>query len=231
MSGSPFQNARTKLVRAAQFIEEVRAAERAYFANAPLSAYGLDIGDGLRVTLSWKGIGLIPGAVVGDCIHNLRTALDLMASELARLNGQSDKDVYFPFAKSADLLPHAIKKRGFHRCGQDAIDLVQTFSPYKGGNELLSAVNDLDIKDKHTALIVTQMDVEYEIQGEVHVLPNANTQLPLKLTKGEFAFPQDGPLAQRPLIETLKDLMELIDGILEAFARLVELRAASGGRP
>jgi hypothetical protein len=36
-------------------------------------------------------------AIIGDVLHNLRAALDLMAVQLVRLNHQSDDEVYrFP---------------------------------------------------------------------------------------------------------------------------------------
>src|ERR1041384_1788255 len=34
------------------------------------------------------------GPIVGDIVHNLRSSLDMMACELARLNSKSDKSVY-----------------------------------------------------------------------------------------------------------------------------------------
>ena len=110
-----------------QFIEELRTEERKFANNDPLSAWAMEIDGGPSITLSWKGAGLIPGAIVGDCVHNLRTALDLMASELARLNNKGDKNVYFPFADSEDRFPAAIKSKHFDKCGQDAVDLIKTF--------------------------------------------------------------------------------------------------------
>ncbi len=58
---------------------------------------------------------MVPAAITGDAIHNLRTSLDLMASELARISKRPDNDVYFPFAVSADKFEHAIKSRHFDR--------------------------------------------------------------------------------------------------------------------
>src|SRR5438874_575713 len=48
-------------------------------------------------------------AIIGDVIHNLRAALDLMAVQVVRLNHQSDEDVYFPFSKSAARFDEAIQ--------------------------------------------------------------------------------------------------------------------------
>ena len=207
-----------------QFIEELRTEERKFANNDPLSAWVTEIDGEPNITLSWKGAGFIPGAIVGDCIHNLRTALDLMASELARLNNKGDKHVYFPFAESEALFPTAIRSKCFHKCGQDAVDLIKTFAPYKGGNKHLRALHDLDIADKHTALMLTAASQDFEIDEELTVFPNACTRLGLKLKSCQFIFPNDGLLGGSLLIETLEKLVKLVNGIVEAFASMVALR-------
>lgn len=224
MNAPTFQGSRTRLLRAAHFIGEIRAEEHKFVSNDPLSAWAIEIDGVPSVTFSWKGVGLLPGAMVGDCIHSLRTSLDLLASELARLNKKSDKNVYFPFAESEEFFPAAIKGRGFHKCGQDAVDLIRTFSPYKGGNEHLRAIHDLDIADKHTALMLAAANQDFEINEEISLYPNACTRLGLKLKGCQFIFPHDGPLGGSPLIETLENLVKLVDGIVEAFAAMVALR-------
>src|SRR5262245_58298489 len=114
MADPLFAASRIKLERAKKFIDEFRAEESRYRADDPLSAKARTFLYGhITFELSWKGVGLLPGAIFGDAIHNLRASLDLMASELARLNGKSDKDVYFPFAHSQDNLAEAIKKKSF----------------------------------------------------------------------------------------------------------------------
>jgi hypothetical protein len=153
----------------------------------------------------------------------MRTALDLMASELARLNQRNDKNVYFPFAASIDDFPDAIKSRHFDKCGQDAVDLLKTFSPYKGGNEKLRASHDLDIQDKHTSLILTMATQEFYLQGDVTCLPGASYQVPVTTEGHQFTF-SPGPLESLPVIETLGELVKLIEAVLEAFARMVESR-------
>src|SRR5918912_3111054 len=46
---------------------------------------------------------------LGDAIHNMRTALDLLANDLVRLNGRSANGAYFPFSKDNDKLDDRIK--------------------------------------------------------------------------------------------------------------------------
>ena len=111
----PFSASRVKLDRARKFISELEREQAAYAKEEPLSVTAIANPEKLSVSVSWKGIGLVPGAIVGDAIHNMRTALDLMSSELARMNGKKDKDVYFPFSATKDNLQEAIAKRGFKK--------------------------------------------------------------------------------------------------------------------
>jgi len=93
--------------------------------------------------------------IIGDAIHNLRSALDLLACDLVRMNGGETKDVNFPFAGGADGLEIAIKNRNINRAGKDVVEIIRSLKPYTGGNEALRAIHDLDIADKHVTLIPT----------------------------------------------------------------------------
>jgi hypothetical protein len=85
--------------------------------------------------------------IIGDAIHNLRTALDLLACDLVRLNGGNIKKVYFPFASEGDNLNKRIKERKIHRAGPDIVQIIKCLKPYKGGDNALWAIHDLDITD------------------------------------------------------------------------------------
>lgn len=224
VSAPIFESSRARAQRAAKFIDELREELRKYTERETLMA-SVTFTETCepQITLSWPGIGFHASAILGDCIHNMRTALDLMASELARLNQRSDRDVYFPFAASVVDFPDAVKAKHFDKCGQDAVDLIKTFSPYKGGNEQLRAIHDLDIQDKHRSLILTMATQDFCLQGDVTCLPVATFQVPVTTKGHQFIFPS-GPLESLPVIETLEELVKLINGIIEAFASMVESR-------
>lgn len=61
--------------------------------------------------------------ILGDAIHNLRTALDLLACDVVRQNNASAKGVYFPFAHDENGLETQIKEKKFHRASPEAIEL------------------------------------------------------------------------------------------------------------
>lgn len=166
------------------------------------------------------------GAIVGDAIHNLRAALDLMAVDLVREIGGNTKSVYFPFCESANDLSDAIKSKNFHRAGTDAANLLITFRPFKGGNLALRALHDLDIQDKHHTLVPNAaMMTTPEVTVDTSDFPN----LSVKIVEGSqpdvrTVFPDDSPLAGQEIIPALYDLVQLVEGILEAFTSLVAPR-------
>jgi hypothetical protein len=189
-----------KLTRAGQILQELEANPDSYRDSNPITASFVPNTNPPAIDVHYAAVPQSAEAIIGDCVHNMRTAPDLMASELVRLNGGNDKDVCFPFAASGNKLEEAIKSRNFHKAGQGAVDLLKSFAPYRGGNENLRGLHDLDDPAlRHVT--VTEADIDY-------------------------IFPEDGIFPGRNVIQTLKDLMQLVDGIIEAFARLVELRLA-----
>ncbi len=162
-----------------------------------------------------------PEAVIGDCTHNLRAALDLMACDLVRAAGGNDKHVYFPFAHQEADLEKMIKEKNFDRAGDDAVTLLKSFKPHRGGDELLRAMHDLDIEDKHKALIITGTSREITIEGVYEIDNPAGgnfTVIPrnIYLLSGRFAGSSG-----KNVIETSNDLRKgIVCKIHEDFAQL-----------
>lgn len=224
-----FRASFVKIERALKHFQELEALAAEYIASDPvkysMKAVGPSVGTfgGLEVTTSVTGMPEITGAIIGDIIHNLRTSLDLMACELCRVKGNSDKDVYFPFCDTARDLPSAIKRRNFYRAGQAAVDLLTEMKPYKGGNIGLRAIHDLDIQDKHKELIPGTVSVASAafslpvIEGKVVPKIIGDQSKPSEL---RLLFPNDSALAGRDLLPTLHELMQLTAGIVESFKAL-----------
>lgn len=222
--GKPlFANSLMKIERAKGFIKELQAEFDRYRCDHPYSVHFVVGSDPPQIEVSWKATGLLPGAILGDVIHNLRTSLDLMASELARITSGSDKGVYFPFANTASDIPEMISRSNFDRCGPDAIGILETLKPYKGGNDELRAIHDLDIGDKHRALIISKKLHQLHIEGTYDIL--APELGDFKVSGDvDFHFDDSSPLAGRDIIQTLEHFVQLIEGVLETFSRLVAAR-------
>jgi hypothetical protein len=95
--------------------------------------------------------------IAGDVIHNLRSALDLLAWQLV-LDGGGTPIVSGPNATSYPIMDgrKAFKSIGLRRvqgATKDAKDLISATRPYKRGNDALWQIHRLDIVDKHRLLV------------------------------------------------------------------------------
>lgn len=158
---APFEASKLKLERAAEHLQEFDREAVAYLNSKPCAIVVEPFPGGLYEqmgTQSWnarirKPVPTKFSATIGDVVHNLRTALDLLMCDLVTINGKSAKEVYFPFCNTPADLSETIKARKIHRAGLDVVQYIEALKPYKGGNIALRAIHDLDIADKHQALL------------------------------------------------------------------------------
>jgi hypothetical protein len=221
-----FSNSLMKLRRAEQFIAELEVELNRYRQDDPFQASWAFDENPPKIRVDWKAITDFPGAIVGDAIHNMRTALDLMASELVRLSNQSDSNVYFPFGYSAEELEKEIKRKNFYKAGQDAVDLLWRYAPHRGGNETLRALHDLDVRDKHKALVLMGSTMNLKVTGSYNIETLEADDPPIVEGDVHYVFPEPEAFKGRPVIETLKELVQLVNSIIEAFASMVALRTS-----
>jgi hypothetical protein len=158
---APFDASKIKLERAAEHLQELESAATAYLNGKPCAIIVEPFPGGLYEamgTQAWNArirnpVPLKFSAIIGDVVHNLRTALDLLVCDLVRVNGKNAKQVYFPFCASVAELPRAIRDRNIRRAGPDVVRAIESLKPYSGGNNALRLIHDLDITDKHHALL------------------------------------------------------------------------------
>jgi hypothetical protein len=91
--------------------------------------------------------------IVGEVVHQLRSALDHVACQLVEANHASiTKKTAFPIFDSADECEARIE--GILKgASVEAIRFIKALKPYNGGNQPLFALHRLDITDKHRLLI------------------------------------------------------------------------------
>lgn len=101
-------------------------------------------------------VGEVPVDVIsiaGDVVHNLRSALDHLAYQLA-VTGTPGKEpsrrVEFPIAKDATTY-EAEKARKLEGIRPDTVKVIDALKPYKGGNDAIWRIHELDNIDKHRA--------------------------------------------------------------------------------
>lgn len=145
-----------KIERAKKHLRDLEAAVAAFRATDPYHIIKhIDPNTGERVAV--RKIKTHPpaewGLLIGDSVHNLRTALDYLICEAVTLNGNEVKTRHgFPLGHPRRKIKDAMENK-VGGAGQNAINLVQSMETYRGGNELFMALRALDIMDKHTMII------------------------------------------------------------------------------
>jgi hypothetical protein len=257
----PFAASRLKIARAKRHIGEFRDAAQQFLLSAPARIVAEQLPEWEKLdSIVWtvrdaRPIPIELSAILGDAIHNLRTALDLMATDLVRLNGKSTKKVYFPFAFNARELDAQIKAKNMDRAAPDALKLLRSLKPYAGGNAALRGLHDLDITDKHQALIpavaatslppltliigthanpIASWDTTITHDGQMVLIMPA----PGNISLGEvlpaafrLVFATGNPFAGEEIVPTLPRLYEHVLSTVEAFSTLYIGRSWSAGPP
>jgi len=145
-----------KVDRAKHHFRDLQARYERFQEDHPYRAvayYEPDTGDLVhRVEVSDQP-PLFWSAIAGDCVHNLRSSLDLLVCDMVRANGQPvTPDTAFYIAKSANAFESGYngKIQGTPKC---AVDLIKKAKPYKGADNPFWRLHQLDIADKHKLLV------------------------------------------------------------------------------
>lgn len=159
--------------------------------------------------------------ILGDAIHNLRAAFDLIACQVVALGGGNQAHAQFPIFSSSKKYFEKVD-RYLGGAPQNAIDVIERFQPYHGGsNEALWLIHKLDILDKHRMIVPVgsafsgiQFDVargfqEAVEQGVISKLPDIP---PLLLQPKERFFPlKDGAILMTVLRQAVAGFKERQD--------------------
>jgi hypothetical protein len=90
--------------------------------------------------------------MVGDVVHNLRSALDHLARSLVIANGGTPhKSTAYPISHTREAFEASLSN--VKAAGQEALDLIRETKAYRGGNDGLWALRELDDRDKHRLLL------------------------------------------------------------------------------
>lgn len=114
-----------------------------------------------------------------SAVENLRSALDLAAVAVGHLCNVPDANIHFPFCKSSS----DIKSRVNGACKNlpnEIKALFSSFQPYRGGNDLLWAINELCNTSKHRLIypVAAQGGVRFPY------IETFDAYLPIELMEG-----------------------------------------------
>lgn len=241
-----FLGSKLKIKRANQHINELQGILMAFLKTDFYRLFIERDPDGRNYVLKFEAIREMPcevPLVIGDIVHNLRAALDLMASEIVTMAGDKpDRWTKFPFHKTRQDLVAAINGGKIKAAPPAIIDLiVDTIKPYEGGNGPLCALDDLDIVDKHKLLIpvasiVGLRDVSVEDEGgnrfqlrQIAVGQDGKLNMistPYKLNITNYGQPTFGIFFAKgqifegqSVIPTLHQLSQLVSGIVQTIEK------------
>jgi hypothetical protein len=156
---SIFDGAKLKVQRANRHIDELQS-ELAAFANGGFYAIRVDPHDG-RQRITVATIKPLPERlplIIGDAVHNLRAALDHLATAASRVAGGKGKDLFFPFHKERkNLVSDHSKLDPIESALPGSKRLItDNIQPCEDGNGRdLYALHSLDKIDKHNDLLLT----------------------------------------------------------------------------
>lgn len=144
-----------KFARANELIDQLEAEVATFLASSPFAVEEVEAGNGdllylartsLRPPMGWS-------LIIGDAIHNARSALDQLAWRLVEVGGGTpDASTSFPITDNelhyANKLRNALK--GATPAARAA---VRAMSPWEAGDRKLWQLHRLDIIDKHRLLV------------------------------------------------------------------------------
>ena len=189
-----------------------------------------------------EGASSLWGLLVGDAVHNLRSALDHMTNDLVAMNNRKAGGARFPvFADEEGWTKNIKHIKGVSDAHRDQLRALQ---PYNGGNRRLRDLHLLDIEDKHALLIpaitvvaVRRMSARQRGGGFINVGEmtfdgSKPGKHPLGITvadaagfefdndfdlSADVAFGDINALKGAPVLATLDEMAQAVTAVLTAF--------------
>lgn len=147
-----------KIERAKRHLRELAAEVQAFNAGSPYELFTEDNQDTGQRHVKVRFKTCIPAewsAIIGDIIHNARSALDLLMVEVVKFcdpGRASYNHVHFVIRESKEEFQKALPKN-IRGASLEARQIVEELQPYKGGDEAFYRLHQFDIMDKHKAMI------------------------------------------------------------------------------
>jgi hypothetical protein len=227
MDNSPhFKGAYAKIERAREHVAELRREVAAFAATHPVK---MEVSKpsggqvGISLAMTFNGVPDRISTILGDALHNLRSALDHAAGDLVRAAKGNPRGVYFPFCDDPADLPDMIRAKKLHRAGPWAVALLESLQPYRGGNIMLRGLHDLDVHDKHQALVPGAASFASPV---IRLWDDDGTYNPTVMgdpsVASDFAltFGAESAFVGKEVVETLEGLVQVVVSIVEDFDAL-----------
>ena len=203
-----------------------------------------------RCELTYQPKDHLAGAlavVIGDAVHNLRAALDHLATGIIRTHDPKAKP-YFPIhpeRKSLETAPDLARIEA-NLPGAKKL-LLEEIRPENGPNEHLWLFNDLDNADKHSLILPTISVTKIETSGitlpggttigTLEVSGDATRPINLIRDAGQISiddnfkvtasvlFGEGTLFKNKPVIPTLMQIADIVTDTLDQFEALIRKAA------
>jgi hypothetical protein len=138
--------------------------------------------------------------IVGDAVHNLRSAIDHICWGMVGDKAKNPRSVGFPFVELEERLSSAIATRQMNVAPKNVVDEIHALQPYPSGNKYFHAVKALDERDKHHVLLIVGYGVELRL-AEFSSLVGPERLIGFEIDEthrissvGDFVMPLDPPV-------------------------------------
>lgn len=153
----PLDGPRSKLERSKTHLRDLEAAIQRFFESNPYEVVVEDNPHSGQREYRVARADPLPSClslIAGDVIHNARSVLDHVIWRLVKANGgePQERRTAFPIWKSKSAYK-AGRPGDAKGISEEALDLLYALKPYKGGNDALWRLHQLDIVDKHRLLL------------------------------------------------------------------------------
>jgi hypothetical protein len=169
MPNPDLEGARRKVDRAREYVAEIEAEHRRYFKRHPKPLrIGFDYDphtQGLWVVVDEiaEPSPILP-LIVGDLVHNLRSAVDHLAWQIVQHGNNSTltpskaNQVQFPICDTLDQFNSEFKRGRLLGMGQVEETIIRRHQPYRRGTDArlhpLAQLRDLSNEDKHRNILI-----------------------------------------------------------------------------
>jgi hypothetical protein len=150
-----------KLERACHHINDLDGQLKAFLAEKPFKIiihYRRKTGERAFGIKTEKPIPPHFSVIIGDAVHNLRSALDLTLYPMACDTADKPDRIQFPFAKddTPKALKTAIDNGRVKFAGKKVLEAMRILNPSPTGNPVMWGIYALDNRDKHRLLILSR---------------------------------------------------------------------------
>lgn len=196
----PFSSPRMRVARAKEHIRNLDRRVKRFFDSKPYARVTERDDNGVNDLHKVKLTKAFPAgvtSVAAEAIEGLRSALDQAAFATAALSGiKHSRSAYFPISSSRAELDSVIKGR-CKDIPPDIVSLFRSFNPYKGGNDLIWALNSACNVSKHGVVVPVGMASNQIHINHMSISGGGAIHAPFwNSEKNEIVFASTGPNAQ-----------------------------------